>query len=606
MSVIEDITSVPPEEKIDRTIDLSTQTPTPCLLHIHHALNDREKTAIALAVRNYIGELSTPAATIRPLSTGSMIIDAILTPAEMLEVGREFNAVRHITPNRLFFITDGMALGRVPPNVEVGPVQSDIAVAVCDSGIASSSPFLASAVIRTLVHLPPGATAPELEHGTFVASRVLYGDGLEEGIRLGRLVPACRLVDIQLLGKFPDGTDAPVTEAHLAQALDTALPQLPSTVRVINASFGTNRPIVDGQYSEVANVLDHHARGRDLVVVTTAGNIRDRALIRRYPSDLTHDSWRIDSPGEAALALTVGSIAHFVHPDAVVGTARSHSPFSRRGPGPDGGLKPELVAHGGNFLRTDPPITNRIGTLGLHADGYQVACDVGTSFAAPLVSRDAALIMAHYENATANLTRALLCHFARPALCPAVGIENIHLVGFGEPDLGACLSPGPHSAAFLHWGTMTPDTFRYIPFFVPASFVSGSAAGTLRVRATIAINPVVNAQSPLEYVQARVSLALRKRQELGFRELNLSDASVETSKWATIKRIEKTFRRGYTSGQWELRMRVWTRDLPEDYTQPYAVVIEVIDDSNSSDVWADIEAEAGAVFRPARRRTAAA
>jgi hypothetical protein len=153
---------------------------------------------------------------------------------------------------------------------------------------------------------------------------------------------------------------------------------------------------------------------------------------------------------------------------------------------------------------------------------------------------------------------------------------------------------------------MKRDIFRYVPFFVPASFVSGAAAGKLRVRATVAINPVVNAQSPLEYVQARVSLALRKRQEVGFRELNLSDASVETSKWATIERIEKTFRRGYTSGPWELRMRVWTRDLPEDYAQPYAVVIEVVDDSNSTDVWADIEAEAGAVFRPARRRTAAA
>jgi hypothetical protein len=391
----------------------------------------------------------------------------------------------------------------------------------------------------------------------------------------------------------------------LAEAIDRAIPNLPASARVVNISLGTDVPIVDHAFSLVANVIDHLVHERDIVVVVSAGNIRDRALVRTYPAQVHHPSWRIDPPGEALLALTVGGIAHFTDANTI-SAAREMSAFSRRGPGADGGLKPELVAHAGNCFAVDPYYTQRIATLGVHGDGRQVACDVGTSFSAPLVARDAAILFDYFKAPTANLVRALLCHFTRPAAAPNVGMPSEHLIGLGEPDIERARQAGPHSAAFLHSGRISADVYRYIPFFVPSAMVGGSGAGHLRIRVTIAMDPPVNPQSPAEYSKCRLSTVLRKRVELGFRDVSVTGDSVEGARWSPIDAFEKTFRRGYDFGPWELRLRLWTRELPDDYLQTYSVVIEIIDDSGTVDVWREVEAEAGAVFRPIQTRIAAA
>jgi subtilase family protein len=86
------------------------------------------------------------------------------------------------------------------------------------------------------------------------------------------------------------------------------------------------------------------------------------------------------------------------------------SAFSRRGPGPFGGIKPDLVAHGGNCFG-DGKTSDRIGAHGLAASGTAWECDFGTSFSAPLVSAMGAQLFDHYGSPHANLVRALLLHF---------------------------------------------------------------------------------------------------------------------------------------------------------------------------------------------------
>ena len=45
--------------------------------------------------------------------------------------------------------------------------------------------------------------------------------------------------------------------------------------------------------------------------------MRPREEVRTYPAHVPRTSWRIDAPGEALLALTVGGIAHFVDANAL-------------------------------------------------------------------------------------------------------------------------------------------------------------------------------------------------------------------------------------------------------------------------------------------------
>jgi len=597
LAVIEDIGLVPPEAKIESSIDVASKTPIACILHLYSGLSEGERAAVALTVRNFIASLGHGEVVIRTLSIGVTLIEATLTPPEMIQTSEEFTTVRYITPNRLFYITDTIALGKVPPGVVVNPAKTDVVVGVIDSGISPRSPYLAPLIVQSFPQLPPGSVSPEYKHGTFVASRVLYGDDLEAGIRNRALTPACRLIDIPVFGVLGDGSDVPLTEGHLAQAIDQVIPQLPTSVRIVNACVGTDSPIVDNQFSVVANVLDRHARDRDLVVIVSAGNIRDHRLIRNYQAELVKPFWRVDPPAESLLALTVGSIALFGD-QTTVASPRGLSPFSRRGPGADGGLKPELVAHGGNCYKSDPLYTSRIAAQGIHGDGLQVACDVGTSYAAPLVSRHAALVAGFYGKPPANLIRALLCHFTSPAHAPTVGIDQTHLVGLGETNSDDCVRPRSHAATFFNIGTIKTEVFRYVPFFVPQALATGRAAGHLRIRVTVALDPPVDPQNPKEYSQSRFTIGLRKPQQIGYRDIGVSEDSIDTAKWSPIVQFEKAFRRNYMAGAWELRLRLWTRGLPRTFAQAHAVVVEVIDDSQTVDVWQDVEAEAGAVFKP--------
>jgi hypothetical protein len=408
---------------------------------------------------------------------------------------------------------------------------------------------------------------------------VAYGDDLETQLRAGVLRPLCPIVDVPVIGVDSKGSVMPVSEAQLASALDLLLP---------------DSAIKDGSVSAVAQVIDKHASERDLLIVTTAGNIRDRRLLAAFPSSLQHPDTRIDAPGDAILAITVGSIAKREESSAL-SEPQMLSPFSRRGPGPYGGVKPDLVAHGGNCM-PDGRTSAFIAPHGLVANGHAWACDYGTSFAAPLVAAIGARLFDHYENATSNLVRALLLHFADDVKCPEVGIPRKHLVGFGEPNVARASWAVPTAATFLHTGVLTASTFSFLPFLVPPCLASGSG-GRLRIKATLVINPPVDPDNPVEYSRARMSVALRKPAEVGMSRIGMSEHVVNADKWWPITQLERSFTRSYTPGEWELQVRLWTRGLPAGFKQPFAAVVEVIDDFEAKPVYDEVATKAGAAFQ---------
>jgi hypothetical protein len=120
------------------------------------------------------------------------------------------------------------------------------------------------------------------------------------------------VVGVPVLGVDAAGRIVPVKEGHLATAVDLALPKLPRAARVVNLSLGTNSAVQDGAVSLVAQLLDKHARDSDLLVVTTAGNVRDPRLLSGFPNSLVDPGCRIDSPGDSVLSVTVGSVAKYV------------------------------------------------------------------------------------------------------------------------------------------------------------------------------------------------------------------------------------------------------------------------------------------------------
>ena len=184
----------------------------------------------------------------------------------------------------------------------------------------------------------------------------------------------------------------------LADILERVVPQLVAEARVFNISLGIE-PARDGFYSTLARLLDFLAREHQVLFVVSAGNI-DRPTAPP-PAHFLPASARVLSPAEGLLVLSVGSVAR-AHEQGCVAQTGEIAPYSRRGPGADAGVKPELAAHGGNVLfdGTTWALSPRIAAYGLGRTGTHLEYAAGTSYAAPLVAQYAARLFDAYPDAT--------------------------------------------------------------------------------------------------------------------------------------------------------------------------------------------------------------
>ena len=180
----------------------------------------------------------------------------------------------------------------------------------------------------------------------------------------------------------------------------------------------------------------------DVLIVQSAGNlpengaapflgVRDHLVAgRSYPAYLYERSTRIANPGQSLQALTVGSVAYGSFAAGAWRTFASEpahpSAFSRSGFGVWDVIKPEVVEYGGDGICTlnNPPQVQLGGRIAeacpelvrstMFPPGPAFDRDqVGTSFAAPKVSRIAAQLQASLPNEPAILYRALLVQSAR-------------------------------------------------------------------------------------------------------------------------------------------------------------------------------------------------
>ncbi len=265
------------------------------------------------------------------------------------------------------------------------------------------------------------------------------------------------------------------------------------------------------------------------------------------------------------------------------------APYSRRGPGADLGLKPEVVTHGGNVIWNglDWTTTPRVAAYGLDQRGTHLAYATGTSYSAPLVSQFAARLFDAYPDATPNLVRALICHFTQPVFCPAPGapLTDHDFCGFGEPSIDGAMFASDHGTAYLFSGTIPKDHYLFIPFHVPQA-LADTPGTRLTVRGTVVFDPPVSLDDSVDYSLCRIAGLLRKRAAAGLRDVAIGgDEDDALYPWNPLFQFQHSFRGGYAAGEWELRLRLMTRgDLAADFAQSFSVVIEVVDEGERVDV----------------------
>lgn len=473
--------------------------------------------------------------------------------------------------------------------VTVVEPELDAKVAIVDSGIFNH-PLLNNLIIDTEDCIGD-STKENLAHGTFVAGRTIFGNNIEEQLRVNQVLSATtRVLDIKVMKKDTLGTS---DREIIGAILKVVTNPIHSDVKVFNLSLNNEADLSlhTGIKSFFTRELDSIAYKYKVFFVVTAGN-QQTYLVKNYPACLSEPSSFITSPGDLVNGFSVGSLADS-HSTRAMALVDEPSPFSRVGL--RGHKKPDLVHYGGNCDGYGN--SGGIGVKSLALNPRKISEGVGTSYAAPLVSGIASQIYAYLKSVgkeSIDLTKALLLHSASYSLPSGSQInpdDQNRFVGFGVPNLKDALNCAKSTATFFYTGVIKNDEqseekkeYKHkLKFIVPPELaIQGKMT---RIRATLVFTPLISELGQKDYVLADVEANLHY---LNSRGTNVSaglttDPNDFRPRWNTIKSFEKTFsntaRGNYTGGDWEVWLNLTAREKADtsDYEQQYALVITVED-----------------------------
>lgn len=454
-------------------------------------------------------------------------------------------------------------------------------VGVIDSGTAEFDPYLIPWRQDRDVYI--AKEEQDNSHGSFVSGLLVHSRKLNHDD--GRF-PLCsaRIIDVVALGK--NGT----TEDKLIATLEEAV-EKHKEVKIWNLSLGTDHCVADRTFSDLGVALDRLQDEYGVTFIIAAGNYRNPPF-RGWPPDDLGEADRVCAPADSVRAIVVGSLAHRDHSSSRVRVGEP-SPFSRRGPGPLYLPKPELAHVGGNC--NSAGLISQIGVLSLDGRG-NVAEDVGTSYAAPLVSSLIANVSHQLVGGFSRLlSRALLVH---SAALRGGKIDPLLLryQGFGmPPNLHEILGCEPWQCTLIFELEVQPGiAYEKATFPMPRSLYLTEDIVRANILMTLVHEPYLNAAFGSEYCRSNIDVSLgtydvgtdgkRHQKKQVPEDPKLVGSAYERDlvehgfKWSPVKVYRREMVRGISGQVWRLDLSVQHRanHVPLDLDR--AVLIITVSD----------------------------
>jgi hypothetical protein len=241
-----------------------------------------------------------------------------------------------------------------------------------------------------------------------VASRVVFGDA-DLSSSASPPPATCRFLEVRV------GTGQPgkILAESVSGALAGAIIAAPD-VRVFNLSFDTDLRLDDLAAKQRAETLKHiedldnFAFDQDVLLVVAAGNVQQGIIPSPgYPLHFDNPGWELHSFPRAFNALTCGGVAGRLSAGGLASEVNAPSPFTRVGPGFANCPKPDFCASAGNsnadYRHLEGAGVWGYSTLGDPREGF------GTSFAAPLLAREAAFVFEELRPKCPGDSRPFAC-----------------------------------------------------------------------------------------------------------------------------------------------------------------------------------------------------
>ena len=408
-----------------------------------------------------------------------------------------------------------------PKNIKIGKFMTDEIVALIDGGIKN---ILLQSLIAHSKNYLKSNEIPVQNHGTNVASRLLFGNKFFETIESGHTInPSAKIVDIRVLHLK---NDIPVVDMDvLMKSIQESVKGL-SYVTLYNLSIADSKP-ADEQcdVDECTALIDTLSNQHDVLFVLAVGNDPEKYHLD-YEKIFEHPSY-IAPPSDAINALSVGSIAEIATHETICEKIDHPSPFTRRGGLRKDMKKPEVVAYGGNVkkdprgeyndLAHDIASRNNYGVEVIGADKF--GRDVGTSLSAPIITREAVLVLDYlrksnlpeiltaFDKNKANLIKALLVHSTAENNQASISSDSVkRAYGFGIPSSQkALLDDTKDQVKIVYADTITSSEQKHKLLLKLPTYLLGAS---VEFHFTLVYNPPVNINFE-EYMMVNLQCSLK-------------------------------------------------------------------------------------------------
>ena len=423
-------------------------------------------------------------------------------------IAKDFYSVQSIH-SPLFSIAAGRARpSTIPlpvPRQPAGPTPDTSSlpcVAVVDLGVPSDHIRLRP-YRRGQFYAQDAPLAPVGDHGSVVASRVVFGDWHTHN-ELFQAVGQCTFVDAAV-GEYPavnPGMNR-VNDKLVMDALQGVRGSSPD-VRVFNLSFGDHRalngfPAVERREKRLLlQDLDNFVFANDCLVVVAAGNSPPGVTPNQpYPEHHADERWSLGPWACGFNTLICGAFVSRLSMNGFVQTVGWPCPFTRIGPGLCDAPVPSFSAEGGNTdnaYRYSPGL----GVWGFSAAG-RPEDHTGTSYAAPILAREAAWTLQELQQFCAPGTqpfavtaRVFLTLTANPPVSDdAIKELAARTLGYGKASRRRLNAPTTGSAVILWQGYVESprDTVR-VQLPIPLDWLNEAESPVLRL--VVCSDPPVN------------------------------------------------------------------------------------------------------------------
>jgi hypothetical protein len=488
-------------------------------------------------------------------------------------------------------------------------------IGIIDSGIG---PSLSGWTLGRFDHLQESDVDPE--HGTKVATLMLAGRAAN-GPSIAEEPDGCELYDLALFPRLPFNFVFKRGFTDFLEEVEQGVREAKESfgIRIFNMSINCLTAVQPHSYSTLAARLDAIADRHGVLIVNSAGNLKrneSRSPWARTPREnLSYFAARTASdtvcqPTETVRGFSVGALNCPGGPQLADTPAR----YSRRGPGLQVGVKPDIAHYGGSAAMVESDST---GLVSAGLDGAPVhVC--GTSFAAPFVARTLAELDLATEQLIAPRTlRALVLHSAQtPQPLQARGLKDLarQFTGFGKPS-GALqmLETADHQITIVFESQLTAGAPRAaimrFGFQWPALLVdpvTGACSG--KVRMTLVYEPPLDPAFGAEFARVNLDASLRQRQPIPRKDGKPSYADQTTMlglpstarlplperalidhglKWWPSKKYEANLTNCGSSTDWRLEVTSVTRaetTFPTDGV-PFSLVLSIEDPSGQKPIF---------------------